>query len=142
MTVALLLLAVADIAFSFVCSNGLIVTPNVLQTGARRCCARPSPPWAWASLGSPLLLAQAVEAVQAQRMPFRDARMFELLVSIVHTDAFHDSTGSPVADRGERDDLGEAQPFKADAQCTPGCLGSEAVSPMHAGKAPANFDAG
>src|SRR5436190_19735990 len=86
--------------------------------------------------------ADSIQAVQAQRMPFRNAGMFEVLVCVVHADALHDCARPLIANGRKRHDFCKGKLLKPDTQCAARRFRGEALAPERTSQAPTNLDAG
>ena len=91
---------------------------------------------------APPRVVDPIEAVRPQPVIFRNVRIREVFVGVVHADALHDSARLQVEHGRERYDLGERKCLEADAQGGARPLGGVASAPMGMSQTPANLDTG
>ena len=85
---------------------------------------------------------QPVQHMGAQRVAYRQGRVFERGGIALHAQALHQRLRALVADGGEGHHLGQVQWAKGKVQYGAGGLSGQALAPPGAGQAPADFHAG
>lgn len=85
--------------------------------------------------------ADAIQAVQAQRMAFADAGVLEVLVCVIHADPLRHRARAQTADGGERNDFGQRESLERDAKAGSRGLARVAVIPGSTRQLSADLDA-
>src|SRR5258706_14615087 len=95
-----------------------------------------------ASRVAPRLDAETIQAMQAQRAALREARIVEILVRVVHADAFHHGARCAIENGREGDDFSEADALETDSQGGSRRFRGVALAPVRTREPPADLDAG